>query len=287
MQLPRLNFIVCLVFLASTARGQDAGTPGFFEERKFLFEVKQIDEFFERFNDEKKSFLRQNIGRYYPNVTIDRIALLNTLFDNTRVGSGSLYKKQFVQAVSQHQPPYFLNFYDQGWYAEVGCVFLSSQRSISATVILRIDSDSTGGSRWVISAIRPDRIPRRPGKPVLQARMSTVHFLSPMSHTTNFSGLYRAFEDRENMGCYIGSELTTDTVSVAFLQEFLTQKSIRFEYVKSVQYFFSQVPGWRFVVSACAKEKSINTGWLITELVRSERTENRKKKVVSNQSGRL
>jgi hypothetical protein len=272
-----------------SARAQDAGKINFFEERKFLFEVKQIDEFFERFNDEKRSFIRQNIGKYYPNVRIDRLSLLNTLFDNSSAGVVATSRRQFVQTISQHQPPYLIDFYEPGWYAEVICSFVVGNRVVNGNVVLRIETDSSMGSRWVISRIRCDQIRKVPGATALslKASFNPDRFLSPMSHATNFSGLSRAFDDRKNIGSYIGQEFLSDSTSMAFMQVYLSDKNMRFDFVKSVQYYFQQVPGWLFIVSSCNKENSINTGWLITELKRFDAATNRRSKVAPKQLNRL
>src|SRR5687768_9024225 len=50
-------------------------------ERNFAFEVKQIDEFFERFNYEKNSLIVSYVKLNYPGITIDRESLVQGLFN--------------------------------------------------------------------------------------------------------------------------------------------------------------------------------------------------------------
>ena len=254
---------------------QESRANNFFEERKFLFEVKHIDEFFERFNDDKNSFIRRNIGKYYPGIKINRISLLNTLFDKDNKIITIHDKKQFVKTVSDYSHPYYLSFYDRGWYAELTCLFYYSGQTVPAIINMRISTDSSLGSKWMISSIHCEKVKKYTGESGIPQPANPGIFLSPVSHTTNFIGLVRAFEDKVNIRAYLEDDFLKDTASLSFLHAWMNDE-MSFQYVKSVQYYFFQVPGWTFKVGSCMKEKSVNTGWLITGLQRTEKSEKEK-----------
>jgi len=256
----------CLFLCVGTGRAQESGN-NFFAERKFLFEVKQIDEFIERFNDDEGSFLREHIKQYYPDVKIDRTSLLRTLFDNDNKKLPAQLKKEFIDNVIS--APLYLGFGDNDWYADVTCSFTYKNRSITAKLRLQVVADSSMGSEWKIGNISCAAIPAYANP--LPATPSTDRFISPMSHTTNFSGLDRVFLDKAHMKDYLTPKCLQEAQAQAFLHAWRNNE-IRFTSVQSIRYHFAQIPGWHFMVELCAKQKSINTGWLITSLEKTNNT---------------
>src|SRR3990170_303965 len=69
-------------------------------ELNFVFEVKQIDEFFERFNNDQNSLLASYVRLKYPETNITRISLLESLFNNQVHGSGPELIREFCLQIS-------------------------------------------------------------------------------------------------------------------------------------------------------------------------------------------
>ena len=77
----KLLMLLCfsnLLWEVSSAQTIESNTN---RERNFAFEVKQIDEFFERFNYEKKSLIISYVKLNYPGISINRESLINSLFN--------------------------------------------------------------------------------------------------------------------------------------------------------------------------------------------------------------
>lgn len=256
-----------IILFANKAKAQESGGNTIFDERRFLFEVKQIDEFFERFNNDKNSFIRRNIGKYYKGIKIDRPGLLRTLFDNGSKRIVAANKNQFIETVTNQHHPTYIEFYEPGWWAEATCLFTYNGKPVSAKVLLKVMTDSSRGSKWVISNVQCSQLKKYAGKVSLPAAADPTKFLSPMSHATNFQGLSRAFDDSRFIRSYISDEMISDNASNSFLYA-LIKKQLGFQQVSSVQYYFMQVSGWKFIVASCIKNKSVNTGWLVTDIQR-------------------
>jgi hypothetical protein len=260
--------VLAALLLSLPAAGQSQSTNQFFRERRFLFEVKQLDEFFERFNDSRTSFIRQHIRKYYPSVRIDRKALLNTLFDNESTRIRPEDRKQFIEEVNNPRKPFLLQFGQPGWFAEVTCRFVQQGKSVNLTLIMEVVADSSGASQWMIRKLSMPGLPAATGPAKALRPAGPGRFLSPMSHTTNFSALARAFDDGENIVAYLHPACATDPTSLQVL-EMIRQRRLQFQFVQAIQYAFAQVPGWQFKVASRNRDKSVNNGWLIVDLSRS------------------
>ena len=75
----------------------DAGA----REKHFIYEVKQIDEFFERFNDAPNSFLRSVYKARHIKFNIDRQQLIRSLFNDENKSLDSILKTQFISDVTR------------------------------------------------------------------------------------------------------------------------------------------------------------------------------------------
>ena len=71
--------LVCIIAgpAASQVYENSAGT----REKLFVYKVKQIEEFFERFNDDPESFIRRMYKTYGVRYKIDRGKLIQSLFN--------------------------------------------------------------------------------------------------------------------------------------------------------------------------------------------------------------
>ncbi|MEO6720595.1 MAG: hypothetical protein ABIN67_09510 [Ferruginibacter sp.] len=258
--------LILILFSCKTLKAQQWNGNSIFDERRFLFEVKQIDEFFERFNNDKRSFIKRNIGKYYPGIKIDRPSLLRTLFDKESKQIVPASKKEFIKDVTDPNDPLFLKFYKPGWWAEASCIFTYNNKPVSAKVMLVIETDSSRASKWVIKRVQCNEVKQYTGNILFPNRQNPAKFLSPMSHATNFIALARAFDDKANIGSYITDDCRSDNSSVSFMQALITGQ-LTFRYINSIKYYFSQIPGWRFTVASCVRTDSVNSGWLVTDMV--------------------
>jgi len=242
-----------------------------FDERHFLFEVKQIDEFFERFNDDRNSFLRRKAKKYYPKLIINRPLLIKTLFDihNKRISLAD--KKRFIETANDQDHPSFLNYYNDGWFAEAVCLVKYRGEFINISVLLKVNSTPDLCAKWMIYEVHSKYIDRNNERITKYQTNDSSRFISPMGHATNFVCLAGVFEDVDHIKEYFDNNFYSDSESVAFYHA-LTNKEISFQYVKYVRYHFFQVKGWSFTVDEFDRRSTLNSGWLISDLRR--RTKN-------------
>lgn len=240
-------------------------------ELNFVFEVKQIDEFFERFNNEENSLLASYVKVKYPEIGMNRESLIKSLFNSENSGSVSDTIQEFCRQVTDTMRPEYLNFYGGEWYAEALCKFRLNGQSIDVAVLLRIEQEANGGAKWVIVSAYSTRLPVSTGPIAFPLKTSCCKFLNPMSHATNFISLSRAFEDKSNLSDYLASGFLRGRSSKAFVRALLTGQ-LKYQFVKRVTYHFLQIDGWVFTVDQFHRN-SVHSGWLVNRLVRVSEAE--------------
>src|SRR5688572_17901322 len=116
----KLTFLLCFAFFLS-------GTPVFAQtyekefETMFAWEVKQIDEFIERFNNTDKTLIREYSQKVEPGKEINRERLIKSLFNAENRNWNFNDITSFIQKVNDLDQPVFLSFYDTDWYAKLKC----------------------------------------------------------------------------------------------------------------------------------------------------------------------
>ncbi|MEP7279991.1 MAG: hypothetical protein ABI813_15190 [Bacteroidota bacterium] len=262
--------ITCLLFfiflygpLCAQVFTNDAGT----REKHFIYEVKQIDEFFERFNNDTGSFIRKAYKTYHIKYSIDRPKLIKSLFNyETNTWNQSLID-DFVNDVTFAQNPSRLNFMLAGWYAEARCKFQYNGAVVDIPIILRIITDNKNRSKWMISAVRSGVLKDDSRLTAPGENQNTPKFINPASHASNFIELDKALNDKANLADYFETSFFKSNNAVGFYQAVLNNHA-KFLYVKDITYHFLQAPGWIFTVEYFQR-KSLNAGWLINSIRRA------------------
>ena len=255
----------------------DAGA----REKHFIYEVKQIDEFFERFNDDKDSFIRRTYHSYNTPYTITRSDLVRTLFNYETQSWDTAVIDSFIAFVAREKNRSLLNFYGSGWYAEALCRFQYHNTEIDVPVILQIDAEKDNRSKWIITGIRSNEFP---STQIQQPDITTddTRFIQPASHGNNFIALGRAFEDREHLGYYFDKAFLTGSNAGGFYNA-LSLGQLKFLNVKNVTYHFLQIRNWIFTVKSFPRA-ALNSGWLINSLEKA--TDEEKQQYLKSLLGR-
>ena len=225
-------------------------------EENFAYEVKQIDEFFERFNNDS-TLIKDYIFKNYDRMEVDREDLLVSLFD---LKSSYLNKedvKSFIQTVNDSLKPVHLSFYDDDWYARVKCTVVYEEKIRELFLLLRVQIEKNGASKWVVHNVYADFLNTPNGN-------NPRAFLNPVSHATDFMGLNRAFEDPENLKGYLSSSFEDDHLSKFAIE--MQNNRISLKQVENISYHFFQVDGWVFTVENFRRQEK-NSGWLISRLI--------------------
>ena len=143
-----------VLWFCSVLHGQvitnDAGS----REKHFIYEVKQIDEFFERYNNDSSSFLTEVYKSHHVKYGISRARLIRSLFNyETKTWPPSAIDS-FVRSALRVKMPSKRDFYGDNWYAEADCKFQYGANVIDIPVVLRIATDRENGSKWMIVGAR-------------------------------------------------------------------------------------------------------------------------------------
>ena len=73
------------------------------KEKHFIYEVKEIDEFFERFNDEKSSFIRGVYKAHHVKFNIARQRLIRSLFNYENMLKDSVMINSLFQTLQRRK----------------------------------------------------------------------------------------------------------------------------------------------------------------------------------------
>lgn len=256
-------FLNCISFHYAVGQQIESNSN---RERNFAFEVKHIDELFERFNNEDDAFIVKYLKENFNNITISRRSLINNLFNREKDNWNLNEADNFLNEVTDTLKPVYLDFYSENWYAEALCRVDYNGRAIDVVVVLKIQTAANGGSKWVILSAHSRRIV---SNETIKFRGNASHtkFINPMSHATNFNSLSRALNDKSNIRDYIDNIFWQSSSSRDFLTALLKNR-LRFQYVKRIKYHFLNVDNWIFTVERFQRP-SVNSGWLISSLLKA------------------
>ncbi len=251
------------------------------KEKHFIYEVKEIDEFFERFNDDPNSFIRGVYKDHHVKFNIDRQRLIRSLFNYENRGWDSVMINAFISDVTRKKKPVYLDFYGNNWYAELTCRFKNNASFIEIPVIMQIEMTQNKGSKWMIAAVGASTLKSKAVVTGMAPSKIKTKFIPPTSHGTNFVSLKRAFEDRENLSSYFESLYVKRSNMLAFYNAVLNRE-IEFMEVIKIKYHFLLADKWIFTVEDFPRE-ALNSGWLINDMqkVSSSGMENYRNKLLS------
>lgn len=234
----------------------------------FIRNVKLIDEFIERFNDDKHTYLRKALAADDSQYSISRGMLLVSLFnlENTSFTDKDTLLKGFFRRVLDKDAPVYLSFNDTDWYAAAQCVFLFKGRLVEIPVVLRVRSKGDEWAKWMIAGIGkqlPGKGPA-PSVSVSNKDAKMPAYISTSAYATNFVELHYVFTKNIEPELVFEKNLLASEEGQAFIS-LVRDGSLRFQYAKKVTFHFFQVKDWLFTVDEF-KRKAYNNGWLISSM---------------------
>jgi hypothetical protein len=244
--------------------GQTVGNMGGIthtNDGTFMYRVKLIDEFIERFNDEPQSYIRQQAKA---------LTGTDSMLNRRRMLRALLYKgttwtidtAKFIDAVCQPANEQWLHFDDTGWYAVANCTFTRGGKEITIPLTLRVHTYNEA-SWWKIAGVGNTNLPST-GCPAYVPTAARGRFIPASAHGTNYVVLSQLLQP----GMSMEDVMDTDAINSGngrLLARWLQGGALQFAYVSSIQYHFFQVPGWYFTV-AHHKGSGTQSGWLISSL---------------------
>jgi hypothetical protein len=236
------------------------------KDRHFVYEVKEIDEFFERFNDAPGSFLRGVYKTRHVKFNIDRQRLIRSLFNEENKSLDSVMINKFISEVTRKKKPIYLDFYGGNWYAELTCKFKYNSSFIVIPIIMKIETTQNRGSKWMIVAVGSSNLKSKVEVTEMAQSKTKTKIISPTSHGTNFVSLKRAFEDKDNLSSYFDAVYLKRSHMLELYNAILNRE-IEFLNVTKIKYHFLLADKWIFTVENFSRE-ALNSGWLINQMQR-------------------
>ncbi|MCF6130907.1 hypothetical protein [Flavobacterium wongokense] len=243
-------------------------------ETNFAWEVKQVDEFIERFNDADHTLIK-DYNKKFTKSPLTREALIKSLFDSKRSDWNYEEVMTFITQVTNEEDPEYLDFNNENWYAKVSCNLKWKGKLQKAVLKLNIRNLANGGCKWVLTDIEADFLklknPDGTKVVVVQPQIATPtdfrKFLNPISHTNDFLEIDKISEDAADLGYYVDkSEKYSDSMCL-FIAE-CRQNNIKILHANSIVYTFSQIKGWQIEIRQFNRQ-SRNSGWLISKLIKT------------------
>lgn len=233
-------------------------------EANFLFEVKIIDEFIERFNDDPKSNLRREYARAGRAVPFDRRALVKSLFEKEPKDEVGL---KFIDQVTDSAAPQKLAFNDSNWYAELRTGFTFNGQHVDIPIVLRVTTGPDNSAKWMIIGLGD--LPVAPAATKEAAAVAPVvahvqRFISPSDYATNFIELRNILAPGMDATDYFSPELLATERGKNFVQ-MIQNRKLRYEAPGTMKFYFFQIPNYLFVVERFERQTT-HSGWLISNI---------------------
>ncbi len=243
--------------------------PGTELQKHFIYHVKNLDEFIERFNNDTTSEIQLYVKKMN-SPKLSRASMINVLFNQLRPNPWNTNDiKAFLKQVDNNTAPVFLNFLDDKWYANVTCAVLWEGKPKTITLKLKVEKDGNSTLKWVIFdidapfiVVNPTKIPQ----PTIPTPVNNDSYLNPMSHNINFFSIDLVATDTKNIANYLASTVYYSNSLIVFINECLSHK-VKIQSVRKVVFDFQQIKGWDFEVEEFNRQ-DLNSGWLINKLTK-------------------
>lgn len=256
-----MRFSVIVVFLQllnTIASAQEIGS--YLEDEKFMYaETKQINQFFRRFNSEEDlNGKRLYEGSPdYRNVEF-RTNYIKMLFDRENSDITEGLKHDFINEVTNHADPSYLDYYGGRWFAEVDAKFTYKGQSRTVVLFLELEKENLG-IKWVINNVYFYPFT----KMFYNDSTALAKFLHPMSHELDFMNLIKVFNEPETAEYYFAEDFKPDFKTL-FLYNIKTGDLV-FETIEKLSFHFFQLDDWYFQLKEFNRP-GYNTGWLISNI---------------------
>jgi hypothetical protein len=268
--------VICLVilFCAVGVSGQYFSNADFTEEF-YVYKVKSIDEFIERFNDDLSSALRHEYSRQNKPFTPSRTKLILSLLNReNKAWATDTSLIAFVTNIVDPAKPKHLFFNDTNWYAQTTCVFTAKGKKIKIPVVLHIKNETNKGIKWMIAGVGSSPVLKDTANITLEYATPfypNTKYISSASHAVDFVELSNVFSPTMNANYYFDEKTLNNGYIKKFIKLILSN-SIAFNYVSEIKYLFFQLPG-KIMDVEYYNRANLNSGWLINNITSATESE--------------
>lgn len=267
---------ICFLFLLLATCSKNVLAQGSEKEYGvyFAWEVKQVDEFIERFNNEQSSFINEYLkeNKFASHMTRER--MIKSLFNAKGAGWNYQQINDFIKQVTNSSKPQYLDFKGDNWFAKVSCRATYNGQPCVAVLILKMVTSASGGSKWVIADMKFSDKSRVAFNALNTSNILSCPppddpsaFLSPMSHATGFMDIDLVTQSPKNIGNFVINS-NDRSKNMTFFIDACLKNNFKISQVTNVTYSFLQIKGWRIEIKQFNRH-SLNSGWLINKLVKT------------------
>lgn len=242
-------------------------------ETLFAWEVKQIDEFIERFNNIESTLIKKYTEKNKTPIKLTREKIIKSLFNSSQKDWNFQEISSFINQVDNPKDPQFLDFNNDNWTAILDCAVISKGKAHNATLKLKIKNLSDGSCKWEIIDVEASFLNQFPRskevdvkQPIIPKAISTKDYLTPISNTNDFMNIDMVSDNPKNISNYIATSNQYSDNMCSFINQCLS-KELKIVQVNTVSYSFFQIKGWEIVVKKYDRETK-NSGWLISKLTK-------------------
>ena len=215
----------------------------------FPFQVKQIDEFMQRFNGDIDVFDKKD--------SITRQRNLAALFNKEYVYNNDSAVIEFINDVVASDAT--IHYTDTTWMAIAECDAIFNKKKVVINLALKVEEQKKGVYKWSIVDASSDILQLKPLK------VNDGLKIPPTNNEVDFSYLsHITTEECNNILNFASNKYQVDQLSVFFA--LVQQKLLKIELVKTLTYHFENVAGYTFDVSYFNREMTTNAGWLINSV---------------------
>lgn len=264
----RLVCFLIFVLVTNYANGQS-----YEKEFKvyFAWEVKQLDEFIERFNNDEFTFIKGYVKKTEGITNISREVMIKKLFNTGRKNWNYNEISSFIKQVNDKESPQFLDSDRGEWFANVRCTIEYSGKPMEVLLKLNLRPLANGGAKWVIEDINSPQ-----GAGIFSNSREDINLikcpnptnpevsLNPMSHAIDFMNIDLVTSRPDNIGNFVDTTSHKNKNLNLFIDACL-KKQLKVLRALSITYDFYQIKGWRIEIKQFNRQ-SKNSGWLISRL---------------------
>lgn len=260
--------IIFLIFVFVEAMADTVNAQIFtqvIDEQELQFKVKQIDEFFRRFNYET-DYKDESVAAQVDSVSVDSVMKRKNLMTILNLDS-FMDKNKALDSIAAGFLDYVINngkqihYTDTTWYAEAVSSLIMSGKSYPIRIFLQTEHVKDVTYKWVITGVET---------PIFSSLTDSLKLqisILPNAHGTAFMALPGFVNlNAQSVQSLFCKDYKPNMLTVfAYL---ISTGKIKLQSVTKVIYHF-QLDDYKFTVERFEKAKSYNKGWLISKIIKN------------------
>jgi|GEM_PF-4428415 len=250
---------IALIFLTQVSYGQNLLNKLEIHEEKFIVRIKKVDEFIERFNNDKESLLFKYLeSKNYKIPSHNEI--IKSLFNNDKKSWDLELLKMFIDDVESNN--HKINLLGE-FYCELKCTLEDKNGNFSANIILKFEYEKfLNAYKWTIISFISEtqsNLSHCEWMPMSYDTIRTPHLsLNPVMHANDFQGFKKYLANKSALRYYANSKATKE---VGCFLNLLKDSKLELCTINSISYHCLDIKNWIFRIDYLS-----NRGWLINEL---------------------